>query len=70
MEDEDQGTHDFRKHLRKTNRSAIEELEARGRATGGTDDEGALNFQVGCGLQIILPGVGFLGNSCRWGLEP
>lgn len=46
MEEEDQGTHDFRKHLRKTNRSAIREMEERAAAAGG-DVDGAFNFQVG-----------------------
>ncbi|KAG7169893.1 Neither inactivation nor afterpotential protein C-like [Homarus americanus] len=44
MDPEDQGTHDFRKHLRKTNRSAILEMEARAAASSG-GDEGNLNFQ-------------------------
>ncbi|XP_066969641.1 neither inactivation nor afterpotential protein C [Macrobrachium rosenbergii] len=42
-DDDSQGTHDFRKHLRKTNRSAILEMEAR--AAGAASDEGAFNFQ-------------------------
>ncbi|XP_068244393.1 neither inactivation nor afterpotential protein C isoform X2 [Palaemon carinicauda] len=42
-DDESQGTHDFRKHLRKTNRSAILEMEAR--AAGAASDEGSFNFQ-------------------------
>nr|XP_045621607.1 neither inactivation nor afterpotential protein C-like isoform X2 [Procambarus clarkii] len=44
VEQEDQGTHDFRKHLRKTNHSAIQEMEARASALGGGDD-GTFNFQ-------------------------
>ncbi|XP_071531793.1 neither inactivation nor afterpotential protein C isoform X5 [Panulirus ornatus] len=44
MEEEDQGTHDFRKHLRKTNRSAIREMEERAAASGG-ESEGTFNFQ-------------------------
>ncbi|XP_071531790.1 neither inactivation nor afterpotential protein C isoform X2 [Panulirus ornatus] len=48
MEEEDQGTHDFRKHLRKTNRSAIREMEERAAASGG-ESEGTFNFQPPAG---------------------
>lgn len=41
VDEDSQGTHDFRKHLRKTNRSAILEMEQKA-ASGG---DGAFNFQ-------------------------
>ncbi|KAK8728013.1 hypothetical protein OTU49_009338 [Cherax quadricarinatus] len=44
VDQDDQGLHDFRKMLRKTNRSVILELEARVAAAGGATD-GIINFK-------------------------